>query len=105
MCPAGDRKKERLLTRKEPGAGEDEPSRTTMDVSLLRARYRSSRDKLRKQTPVLLFRTGDKQLLLPQSGRKCWGLNLVTCARKTLGFQNKSSKFRRLLVEDEIREC
>ncbi|XP_026218090.1 putative protein TPRXL isoform X2 [Anabas testudineus] len=66
----GIRKKERLLPEEEPagggggggGGGEAESSRRNMDISLLREQYRSSREKQRKQTQVLLFRTVSEEL-------------------------------------------
>lgn len=67
MCPvspAGIREKEQLLREEELGGGaggvEAERSRRNMDVSLLREQYRSSRENQRKQSQVLLFRTGER---------------------------------------------
>uniref|UniRef100_A0A3B4XAQ9 TBC1 domain-containing protein n=1 Tax=Seriola lalandi dorsalis TaxID=1841481 RepID=A0A3B4XAQ9_SERLL len=65
--PAGVRRKE-LLAREEEeeeeGAGEEEESRRNMDVSLLREQYRSSRETQRRQTQLLLFRTGERKLFV-----------------------------------------
>ena len=62
VSPAGIRKKERLVRREEEEQQEDEEEqsrRSTMDVSLLRQQYRSSRDTQRRHTQVLLLRTGE----------------------------------------------
>ncbi|XP_055363680.1 uncharacterized protein LOC129603926 isoform X2 [Betta splendens] len=62
----GSRRKEILLKEEEQregggGAGEEERG-MTMDISLLRAQYRSSRDQRSRQTQVLLFRTVSEDL-------------------------------------------
>lgn len=58
------RKKERLLREgeEEEEAGEEEESRRNMDISLLREQYRCTRDRQRRHTQVLLFRTGERKL-------------------------------------------
>ncbi|XP_018544778.2 histone H3.v1-like [Lates calcarifer] len=72
----GIRKKEQLVREEEEeqeeeeeetggggrGGGEEEESRRNMDISLLREQYRSSRDRQRRHTQVLLFRRVSEEL-------------------------------------------
>ena len=59
--PAGIGKKERLVIEEEEGAGgEEEVNRRNMDISLLREQYRSTRERQRRHTQVLLFRKGEQ---------------------------------------------
>ncbi|XP_076577686.1 uncharacterized protein LOC143314506 [Chaetodon auriga] len=44
------------------GGGEEEESRRNMDISLLREQYRCTRDRQRRHTHVLLFRTVSEEL-------------------------------------------
>ncbi|XP_036934773.1 putative protein TPRXL [Acanthopagrus latus] len=58
MCVcAGSRRKERLVSGDEEEDQDSEESRRTMDISLLREQYRSSREAQRRHTQVLLLRT------------------------------------------------
>ncbi|XP_070841864.1 uncharacterized protein [Chaetodon trifascialis] len=64
--PLEGTKEARLLKEEEEeeaGGGEEEESRRDMDISLLREQYRCTRDRQRRHTQVLLFRTVSEELL------------------------------------------
>lgn len=58
---AGSRRKERLVSGDSEEDQDSEESRRTMDLSLLREQYRSSREAQRRHTQVLLLRTGERK--------------------------------------------
>lgn len=93
MCvSAGSRRKERLVSGDSEEDQDSEESRRTMDLSLLREQYRSSREAQRRHTQVLLLRTGERKHAAGSCRPEV--VKLLSCCRENLKvFESEEETF------------